>query len=78
MVRLARSTGVFVEPAAAAAFAGLVKQCETGAAKPDERVLVMLTGSGLKDIESTRKAAGEPLRIKPDLDELDRVRAVSH
>jgi threonine synthase len=68
--RLARSTGVFVEPAGAAPFAGFVKQCENGAIKPDERVLLMLTGNGLKDIETARRAVGEPLRIKPDIEEL--------
>ncbi len=69
IVNLARSTGVFVEPAAAASFAGLVKMCETGAIKPDERVLLMLTGNGLKDIDSARRALKEPMRVRPDIDE---------
>src|SRR6185369_14559961 len=43
--QLARTTGVFAEPAAAAAFAGFMKQCESGATKSDERVLLMLTGN---------------------------------
>jgi threonine synthase len=68
--RLARSTGVFVEPAGAAPFAGFVKQCESGAIKPDERALLMLTGNGLKDIETARRVLGEPMRIKPDIEEL--------
>ena len=68
--RLARSTGVFVEPAGAAPFAGFVRQCEMGAIKPGERVLLMLTGNGLKDIETARRAVGEPMRIRPDIDEL--------
>ncbi|MGH9835281.1 MAG: threonine synthase [Blastocatellia bacterium] len=71
--RLARSTGVFVEPAGAAPFAGFVKQCESGAIKPDERALLMLTGNGLKDIETARRAVGEPLRIRPDTAELDKL-----
>lgn len=66
---LARATGVFAEPAAAASFAGLVKLCDEGAMGSDERVLLMITGNGLKDIESARRAAGEPLRVRPDLDE---------
>jgi len=69
IVNLARSTGVFVEPAAAAAFAGLVKMCESGAIKPDERVLLMLTGNGLKDIDSARRAVEEPIRVRPNIDE---------
>jgi threonine synthase len=70
--RLARATGVFAEPAAAAAFAGFVKLCESGLVKSDERVLVMLTGNGLKSVEPLRRALGEPLRVKPDLDEVAR------
>jgi threonine synthase len=70
---LARSTGVFVEPAAAAAFAGFVKHCENGAIKPDESALLTLTGNGLKDVDAARRASGEPLRIKPDVAELDRI-----
>jgi threonine synthase len=69
--RLARSTGVFVEPAGAASFAGFLKLCESGAVKPDERVLLMLTGNGLKDIETARRSVGEPLRVKPDIEELN-------
>ena len=70
VIRLARSTGVFVEPAAGAAFAGLVKQCESGDVASDQRVLVVLTGNGLKDIESARRAVEEPLRMQPDVEEL--------
>ncbi len=69
--QLARSTGVFVEPAGAAPFAGFVEQCGCGAIKSDERVLLMLTGNGLKDIETARRAVGEPLRIRPDIVELN-------
>ena len=69
LVQLARATGVFAEPAAAASFAGLVKLAAAGAVRSDERVLLMLTGNGLKDIESARRAISEPLRVRPDLDE---------
>ncbi|HST22111.1 MAG TPA: hypothetical protein VLR90_13390, partial [Blastocatellia bacterium] len=49
--------------------AGLVKMCESGAIKPDERVLLMLTGNGLKDIDSARRAVEEPVRVRPNIDE---------
>ena len=68
---VARETGVFIEPAAAAAYAGFVKMCETGAIKSDERVLLMITGNGLKDIDSARRAVGEPMRVAPDIDIAD-------
>ncbi len=67
--KLARATGVFVEPAAAAPFAGFTKMCERGEIDSAERVLLMLTGNGLKDIDSARRAVKEPLRVRPDIDE---------
>jgi len=70
--KLARETGVFAEPAAAATYAGFMKLCESGAIKPDERVLLMITGNGLKDTDSARRAVQEPLRIPPDIEELTR------
>jgi threonine synthase len=69
IAQLARTSGVFAEPAAAASFAGLVKLCEAGAIPEAERVLLIITGNGLKDVESARRAVGEPLRVRPDLDE---------
>jgi threonine synthase len=44
---LACTSGVFVEPAAAAAYAGARKR---GALQADETAVVLVTGSGLKDI----------------------------
>jgi len=73
LVQLARTTGVFAEPAAAASFAGLVKLCEAGAIASHERVLLMITGNGLKDIDAARRAVDEPLRVRPDLDEFTEV-----
>ena len=66
--QLARETGVFAEPAAAAAYAGFVRLCDTGAFERDERVLLMVTGNGLKDVDAVRRAVGEPLRVPPDID----------
>ena len=66
---LARATGVFVEPAAAAAFAGFARMCESGVIKPDERVLLMLTGNGLKDIQAPARMATESIRVGTNLSE---------
>jgi threonine synthase len=74
---LARETGVFAEPAAAAAYAGLLKMLDNGAIKSDERVLVMLTGNGLKDADAARRAVDEPIRVRPDFDELTRLLNIS-
>ena len=73
---LAQGCGVFAEPAAAAAYAGLVKVVEEGLVglrNPDERVVVLSTGSGLKDVASAMKAVGKPLVVSPDLADVRRV-----
>jgi len=63
-----RSTGVFGEPAGAAAFAGFVKLCERGALGPNDRVAVIVSGNGLKDIAAARKAAqAEAISVPCDL-----------
>ena len=69
---LARGCGVFAEPAAAAAYAGLVKAVEQGLVHPDERIVVLSTGNGLKDIASARKSVGEPMVVDKDLADVKR------
>jgi threonine synthase len=65
---LARGCGVFAEPAAAAAYAGLAKAVEQGLVGADERIVVLSTGSGLKDVASAMKAVRErPAVVEPTL-----------
>lgn len=47
-VELARREGYFVEPSAAACIAGLAKAAASGTIAPDDRVVCLLTGTGLK------------------------------
>ncbi|HMV83750.1 MAG TPA: threonine synthase [Blastocatellia bacterium] len=68
--RLACATGVFAEPGAAAAFAGFIKLREQCLIQSNESVALVITGSGLKDINTARRSVEEPLRIRPDLTEL--------
>ena len=74
---LARSTGVFAEPAGAAAYAGLVKAVDEQLVSGDERIVVLNTGNGLKDIASAMQAVEQvgtkPIHVAPDLDELKQV-----
>ena len=72
---LARGCGVFAEPAAAAAYAGLVKAVEQGVVTPEERVVVLATGSGLKDIATAVKSVGQPHTVAPDLRDVRRALA---
>jgi len=67
---LARATGVFGEPAGVAGFAGFRKMARQGLLEKDERVAVIVTGNGLKDIEGAKKSVGEPLVVDYDLDQL--------
>jgi threonine synthase len=60
--------GIFGEPAAAAAIAGVRAAVENGIIAPGERVLAVNTGSGLKDTASAMKAAGKPIDIDANLD----------
>lgn len=64
---LARGSGVFAEPAASAAYAGLLKASQSGQLHPDERVVVLLTGSGLKDINSAMRSVSPARVIAPTL-----------
>ena len=65
---LARKEAVFAEPAAAAAYAGLVKAVRQGLVKPDETIVCLITGSGLKDIKSAMQAAGVGTHIEPTIE----------
>lgn len=60
---IARLAGVFAEPAAACAWAGLKRLAAEGRIEPDEQVVCLLTGNGLKDVGAARRAAGEPIVV---------------
>ncbi|MBD1380825.1 threonine synthase [Metabacillus arenae] len=46
---LARTEGVFAEPASCASIAGVIKQIKSGEIKKGSKVVAVLTGNGLKD-----------------------------
>jgi len=54
-IEMARCSGVFGEPAAATAWAGLKHAQEQGLIKPGETVIMLSTGNGLKDIVNATK-----------------------
>ena len=58
---------IFSEPAAVAAFAGMLKQRNEGKLLQGSRNVVLLTGSGLKDLVSVRSAISIPEPVDPDL-----------
>ena len=67
---LGRQAAVFAEPAGAAAYAGLVKAVRQGKVASTDRIVVLNTGNGLKDVKSAMQAAGEATVIKPTLEAL--------
>ncbi|MCK4387985.1 MAG: pyridoxal-phosphate dependent enzyme, partial [Dehalococcoidia bacterium] len=77
MKLMARTTGVFSEPAGAAPMAGLIKARKEGIIVEEDRVVIICTGNGLKDIESARKAVGKrEITIKPGMNELQKALAL--
>jgi threonine synthase len=59
--------GIFAEPAGAASYAGLVKAVREGWIGADDPVLVLNTGSGLKDVKAAMQAVKEAPIIEPKL-----------
>ncbi len=59
--------GVFAEPAGATAYAGLVKAAGLGVVGSDDPVLVLNTGSGLKDVKAAMQAVQPAPIIEPTL-----------
>ena len=74
---LARRTGVFAEPAGAAAYAGLVNAVNRRLISGDEEIVVLNTGNGLKDVAGAMQAVDlvdtKPFRIQPDFAALEQV-----
>ena len=70
---LGRTCGIFAEPASAAGLAGLARGIEQGLVERDSTVALISTGNGLKDIANALSAAGEPLRVEPDIEQLAKV-----
>jgi threonine synthase len=70
---LASAAGVFAEPAASAAYAGLLRLIENDSIQREETAVVVLTGHGLKDIETARNNIITDIEItRPDIDSVTR------
>jgi threonine synthase len=65
--------GIFAEPAGATSYAGLVKATALGVVGGEDPVLVLNTGSGLKDVKAAMQAVTKPPIIKPTLNALKKV-----
>jgi threonine synthase len=61
--QLAKAEGLFVEPAAAVPLACLKRMLAEGVVAGGERVVLVLTGSGLKDIDAALTSVGSPVEL---------------
>ncbi len=66
--RLASASGVFAEPAAAAALAGLEEALRKGIVEHSESTVLLITGNGLKDVPAAARAVERPEPVRPDLE----------
>lgn len=67
---IAKSEGLFVEPAAAASFAGLIKLVESGDIGKREKIVCVATGHGLKDPDGAIRVSSKPIRIDASIKSL--------
>lgn len=67
-----RSTGVFGEPAGVTAYAGFKKHAMTSNIKSDEKVVILITGNGLKDIEAAISVCTMPQPVAPDSESIEK------
>jgi threonine synthase len=65
---LARTTGVFAEPAAATPWAAVKRMVRDEKIDVDELVVCIVSGSGLKDIANVRRTVGRPVIIDPSIE----------
>lgn len=65
--KLAQLTGVFAEPSAAAVYAGAKRAVELEIIHKDAQIVLLVTGSGLKDVRRASESVPAGLRVQPDL-----------
>jgi threonine synthase len=69
---LAKNTGIFTEPAAAAAFAGFLDYKNRYLIPKSSTSVVLLTGSGLKDLNAVQSLFEIPLPVSPDIHSVEK------
>ena len=69
--RLARTEGIFAEPAGGTTLAVTIKLASQGRIKPDESVVVSITGNGYKTLEAVANSIERPFIIDARLAEFD-------
>ncbi len=67
-LELAKSAGVFIEPAAAAAWGAFRKDAEEKKISKDDSIIVLLTGTGFKDLAAVETTVTIPSSIEPTVE----------
>jgi len=70
-LQLCRDSGIFVEPAAAASWAGFLK--DSAKLDKDKTIVVLLTGVGFKDMKAVENIVSIPDSIKPEIKEVEKL-----
>jgi len=70
---IASTEGIFCEPASAASLAGVLKLHKEGYFKPGDSVVCTLTGHGLKDPDTVFRISKDPLKVKADIAEVEKI-----
>jgi len=65
---LGRNEGIFAEPAAAASVAALRKLANSGDLHRSDRIAVLVTGNGLKDVQNALRVNGTSIVVPADID----------
>ncbi len=68
---LARTEGIFAEPAGGTTLAVTLKLIAQGRIRPDESVVVSITGNGYKTLEAVSQSVEQPFVIEARLDDFD-------
>ncbi|MFC1556537.1 threonine synthase [candidate division KSB1 bacterium] len=70
---LAREASIFGEPSGVTPFAALHKAVSSKRIRDDEKIVILISGNGLKDINSAMKSVRRPLTMNPDMKELEKI-----
>jgi len=68
MKLIAEMEGIFAESSGVTCLAGLKKLVDEGCVDPGQKIVLLITGNGLKDVENARKVSGTVTSVEPDLD----------
>ncbi|MBN1897402.1 MAG: threonine synthase [Spirochaetes bacterium] len=72
--KLAQHRGIFAEPSGAASLAGLARALKKKMIDAGKKSVILVTGSGLKDIDAVMKGMKEPVIIRPDITDFDKIK----